>query len=194
MARETFASKVTFFPMTESGRYGEAVKLQWCTNLKTKNNYKTGEQKADGTIEKVTTRLETVDIELGLSSQLPLSIEAKLTGAEYENGLKIVKSTTAPVVGALAYEIADDEGNPMRRRVLRNCTLSKDERSNESESEGEELKFTGKAIADSNGDVEFELDIKEIGENTANKSLWDSFFTAPIERPSVSKISEIKSE
>lgn len=185
MARETYASKVTFFPLTEEGQYGSPVKLPWCTNFKTKNNYKTSEQKADGTIERVVTKLESVDIEIGLSSQLPLSVECELTGAEYSKGMKIVSSNTVPVIGAIAYEIADDSGNPMRRRILRNCTLSKDERTNESESEGEELKFTGKAIADVNGDVEFELDIKEVGEDSANKSAWESFFTKPIGRPEV---------
>lgn len=182
MARETYASKVTFFPKTGE-TYGTPVQLKWCTNFKTKNNYKTSEQKADGTIEKVKNKLESVDIELGLSSQLPLEIECKLTGAEFNKGMKIVSSNTVPVEGAIAYEIADDDGNAKRRRVLTNVTLNKDERENSTDSEGEEFKFSGKAIADTNGVLDIEIDQEEMKEDASIKALWDKFFTEVISKP-----------
>lgn len=183
MAREKFASKVTWYPMTEEGVYGDPVKLPWCVKLVTKDNYKASEQKGDGRIEESTSILESTDITLELSSQLPLEILCLLTGEEYIKGMSITNTNTKPVSGCLAYEI--DMDTHCRRRALRNAYLTKTEQSNETDSEGEVFKFEGKAIGDENNDVYFNLDEKEIkaGADEKVKAIFDSFFEKCPERP-----------
>lgn len=185
MGREKYASKVTWFPMSDDGTYGTAIKLPWCVKLTTKDNYTTGKLKADGRIEESTSVLESSDITLELSSSLPLEILSKLTGEEYIKGMSITTTKTQPIKGCLAYEI--DMGNNVRRRALRNAHLTKSEQNNETESEGEVFKFEGKAIGDTNNDVYYTLDQKEVttGADVKVKAVFDAFFTKCPERPAV---------
>lgn len=183
MARETYAQKVTFFPLKEDETYGTAVKLPWCVSVNVKFNKTTKEYKADGRIERSVSRIESADIELELSSDLPLSVEAQMTGDYYEDGMQITSASTLPIVGALAYEIAMDDGT-CRRRCLHGVTLSKDELANDTESEGATFKYTGKAIGDSIADIKVDMDEKEVTKsaNQEIKAVWDSFFTTPAQR------------
>lgn len=184
MARETYPSKVTFFPELEDGSFDEAVKLPWCVKLNVKFNKATKEYKADGRVEKSTTKIESADIELEVSSDLPLEVESKLDGSTYNKGMQITSTTTLPVKGALAYEIAMDDGT-CRRRCLHGVTLSKDELNNETESDGETFTYSGKGIGDAAGDIKFDLDEKEVtkGADPKIKAIWDNFFTEPAKRP-----------
>ena len=183
MSREKYASKVTWFPETSEGTYGDPVKLPWCVKLTTKDNYITGEIKGDGRIEESTSVLESSDIGLELSSALPLEKLCKLTGEEYIKGMSITTTKTQPVKGCLAYEI--DMGGNVRRRALRNCYLTKSEQNNETESEGEVFKFEGKAIGDDNNDVYFTLDKEEVakGADTKVQAVFDTFFEKCPARP-----------
>lgn len=145
MARELGVRKLTAFNLNETGTYGEAIPLKNCVSLKTSNNYKDIEYYSDCTTEKSTSVLQTVEVEIVMSSNMGLKLLAQLTGLEYSNG------KMAGVIGdvipqfALAYEVVMDD-NTTRRRVLYNCNLRKEEQSNESESEGEEWTFTGKSL------------------------------------------------
>ena len=89
---------------------------------------------------------------------------------------------------ALAYEVLMDD-NTTRRRVLYNCNLRKEEHSNETESEGEEWTFTGKALPVEIEDKQYidlwmsESEINAIKEpETKNKYVaeYAKFFTSVI--------------
>lgn len=185
MARELGPRKITFFPLTsDSGAepvYGEPISLPWAVNFGTKNNYKEGEYKADMKVEKSTQVLESVDVEIEVSSDLPPKVEASICGNVYKDCKKITKSTTRPIEGAIAYEIVMDEDDYVRRRVIHKVTLSKEEQSNDVDSDGETFKFTGKGIAlVSNDDIELTMDQKEVEESGVDpkiKAEWDAFFT-----------------
>lgn len=176
MAREKFASKVTFFPKTENG-FGEAVKLKWCEKLTTKDSYKTSEQKGDGTIESSTSMVEKTEIGLEISSSIPLAELCKITGERYIKGMAVTNTATKPIIGCLAYEI--DMDGEVRRRAILNATLNKNEHNNETDSEGEVYKFEGVGIGDENGDVYLTIDEKEVksGADAAVKKIFDDFFT-----------------
>ncbi|AOY53870.1 MULTISPECIES: hypothetical protein [Clostridium] len=179
MARELGIRKVTFFPSTGDNQYGSPIPLEWAVNLETKNNYKEKEYKGDMKIERSTKVLESVDITLGVSSNLPPKVESQITGAEYSHCMKITKTSTIPVSGALAYEIVMDDST-VRRRCLKYCSLAKDEQKNDVDSEGEVFTFSGKAISDSLDNVDILMDQKEVeaasGDSEA-KAAWDNFFT-----------------
>lgn len=179
MARELGIRKVTFFPSTGDNKYGSPIPLEWAVNLETKNNYKEKEYKGDMKIERSIKVLESVDITLGVSSTLPPKIESQITGADYEHCMKITKTSTIPVSGALAYEIVMDDSK-VRRRCLKHCSLAKDEQKNDVDSEGEVFTFSGKAISDSLDNVDILMDQKEVeaasGDSDA-KTAWDNFFT-----------------
>lgn len=145
MARELGVRKLTAFPLQTGGTYGQAITLKNCVSLNTTNNYTEIEYFSDCTTEHSSATLQNVEVEIVMSSNMGLKLLAELTGLEYENG------KMATVIGgvvpqfALAYEILMDD-NTTRRRVLYNCNLKKEEQSNETESEGEEWTFTGKAL------------------------------------------------
>ncbi|EOU1465744.1 hypothetical protein VOI00_001869 [Clostridium perfringens] len=179
MARELGIRKVTFFPSTGDNKYGSPIPLEWAVNLETKNNYKEKEYKGDMKIERSTKVLESVDITLGVSSNLPPKVESQITGAEYSHCMKITKTSTIPVSGALAYEIVMDDST-VRRRCLKYCSLAKDEQKNDVDSEGEVFTFSGKAISDSLDNVDILMDQKEVeaaSEDSEAKTAWDNFFT-----------------
>lgn len=179
MARELGIRKVTFFPSTDDNKYGSPIPLEWAVSLETKNNYKEKEYKGDMKIERSIKVLESVDITLGVSSTLPPKIESQITGADYEHCMKITKTSTIPVSGALAYEIVMDDST-VRRRCLKYCSLSRDEQKNDVDSEGEVFTFSGKAISDSLDNVDILMDQKEVeaaSDDSDAKTAWDNFFT-----------------
>ena len=145
MARETGVRKLTAFPLENNGRYGTAIPLKNCVALNTTNNYKEIEYYSDCTTEHSSATLQSVEISLEISSAMALDLVAKLTGQESANG------KVATVVGAvvpqfaLAYEILMDD-NTTRRRVIYNCNLRKEEKANETESEGQIFTFVGKGL------------------------------------------------
>lgn len=188
MARELGVRKLTAFKVESEGAYGSAIPLKNCVSLKTTNNYTEIEYYSDCTTEHSSATLQNVEVEIVMSSNMGLKLLAELTGLEYANG------KMATVIGgvvpqfALAYEILMDD-NTTRRRVLYNCNIRKEEQSNETESEGEEWTFTGKALP-----VEFEgkqyIDLwmseSEINAITGPeikskyKAEYDKFFTSVV--------------
>ena len=145
MPRELGVRKLTAFPLQTGGTYGGAIALKNCVSLKTTNSYKEIEYYSDCTTEQSSAILQYVEVEMIMSSNMGLKLLAQLTGLEYANGkMAGVVGSVVPQF-ALAYEVLMDD-NTTRRRVLYNCNLRKEEHSNETESEGEEWTFTGKAL------------------------------------------------
>lgn len=145
MARELGVRKLTAFKLESEGTYGSAIPLKNCVSLNTTNNYTEIEYYSDCTTEHSSATLQNVEVEIVMSSNMGLKLLAELTGLEYENGKMATVIGAAVPQFALAYEILMDD-NTTRRRVLYNCNLRKEEQSNETESEGEEWTFTGKAL------------------------------------------------
>lgn len=187
MSRETCARKLTFFPLTEEGTYGQPIQLKWCVSLTTKDNFSEKESKADGTIEESSKIAEATDLTIELSSALPVEILSKLTGLEYIKGMAIKTTDTKAAKGCFAYEIGKTGDDGVRRRALRNAYVTLEDRTNETDSEGGTYKFVGKAIADENGDIEYLLDEDEVtkGADAGVKAVWDGFFTTCPHRPTV---------
>lgn len=187
MARETFASKVTFFPFVD-GVFGEPIPLKHCVGFNTKSNYKEIEYSSDGTIEKSSSKIESVDIELEMSTAMGLDTMSKITGQVYENAKQVTRVGQAIQQGAYAYEIAMDDGS-YRRRVLYSANLRNDEKNNSTDSEGETVTFTGKAIPFEAIvgflDVDLTMDSKEVAKSIdeAIKLEFKNFFTEVVLPP-----------
>lgn len=188
MPRELGVRKLTAFKLENEGTYGSALPLKNCVSLKTTNSYKEIEYYSDCTTEHSSAILQYVEVEMIMSSNMGLELLAKLTGLEYDNGkMAGVVGSVVPQF-ALAYEVLMDD-NTTRRRVLYNCNLRKEEHSNETESEGEEWTFTGKALPVEIEDKQYidlwmsESEINAIKEpETKNKYVaeYAKFFTSVI--------------
>ena len=188
MARELGARNVTAFPFQSGGVYGTAIPLKNCVAINVKNNYDEKEYYSDGGIENSISTLKSADVELEMSSNMPLSTLGKITALNYEYGkLTTGTSSDAPRI-ALAYEIIMDD-DTTRRRVLYNVTLRKEESNNETESDGETFVLNGKAVPIEYGNKRYvdltmgETDIESMEENeekTKIKAEYDKFFTKVI--------------
>ena len=185
MARELGIRNVTIFPMTADSpdvTYDSAVPLKWAVSLETKNNYSEKEYKDDMHIEKSSKRLDSVEVTLELSSNTPPSVDAKITGATYNKCKRVTTVGFTPLAIALAYEIVMDD-DTVRRRVLYNVGLSRDEQKNDVESDGETYIYSGKAIPlPTTGEVDLLMDQKEVNasEDEGVKTEFKNFFTAPV--------------
>ena len=163
MARETGVKNLTAFKR-EGESYGEAIPLRNCVSLSTTNNYTDISYNSDCTVEYSSARLDDVDVEIGMSSNMGYKLLAQLTGMEYGNGKASTIVNSVFPEFALAYSISLDDRTE-RRRVLYNCNLRKEEQVNETDSEGEVWTLSGKALAveiDGKLYVDTVLDQKEI--------------------------------
>ena len=164
MARETGVKNLTAFPLESVGTYGSAIPLKNCVSLNTTNNYTENSYKSDCTVEYSSARLDDVDVEIEMSSNMGYKLLAQLTGMEYANGKASTIVNSVFPQFALAYSIVLDDGTE-RRRVLYDCNLRKEEQTNETNSEGEVWTLSGKALpVEINGVlyVDTILDQKEI--------------------------------
>lgn len=144
MARETGVKNLTAFKR-ESESYGSAISLKNCVSLNTTNNYTEISYNSDCTVEYSSARLDDVDVEIEISSNMGYKLLAQLTGMEYANGKASTIVNSVFPKFALAYSIALDDGTE-RRRVLYDCNLRKEEQTNETDSEGEVWTLSGKAL------------------------------------------------
>lgn len=145
MARETGVKNLTAFPLESIGTYGSAISLKNCVSLNTTNNYTEISYNSDCTVEYSSARLDDVDVEIEMSSNMGYKLLAQLTGMEYANGKASTIVNSVFPQFALAYSIVLDDGTE-RRRVLYDCNLRKEEQTNETDSEGEVWTLSGKAL------------------------------------------------
>ena len=145
MARETGVKNLTAFPLESIGTYGSAIPLKNCVSLNTTNNYTEISYNSDCTVEYSSARLDDVDVEIEMSSNMGYKLLAQLTGMEYANGKASTIVNSVFPQFALAYSIVLDDGTE-RRRVLYDCNLRKEEQVNETDSEGEVWTLSGKAL------------------------------------------------
>ena len=145
MARETGVKNLTAFPLESIGTYGSAIPLKNCVSLNTTNNYTEISYNSDCTVEYSSARLDDVDVEIEMSSNMGYKLLAQLTGMEYANGKASTIVNSVFPQFALAYSIVLDDGTE-RRRVLYNCNVRKEEQANETDSEGEVWTLSGKAL------------------------------------------------
>lgn len=187
MARETYASKVTFFPFVD-GVFGEPIPLTNCVGFNTKNNYTDISYSSDGRIEKSSSKLESVDVEMEMSTSMGLDIMSKITGQVYEDCKQVTRVGVTIPQGAYAYEIAMDDGT-YRRRVLYNVNLRNDEKNNTTDSEGEVVKFSGKGLPfeaiTGYLDTDLTMDSAAVSKsvNEATKLEFKNFFTEVVLPP-----------
>ena len=188
MARELGVRKLHAFKLESEGTYGPAIPLKKCVSLNTTNNYTEIEYYSDCTTEHSSATLQSVDVEMEMSSAMGLKLLAELTGQEYANGkMATLVGGEVPQI-ALAYEILLDD-NTTRRRVLYSLNLRKEEQSNETESEGETWTFTGKALPVEIEGKQYvdlwmsESEIEAITEpetKTKYKAEYEKFFTSVV--------------
>lgn len=188
MARELGVRKLHAFKLESEGTYGAAIPLKNCVSLNTINNYTEIEYYSDCTTEHSSATLQSVDVEMEMSSAMGLKLLAELTGQEYANGkMATLVGGEVPQI-ALAYEILLDD-NTTRRRVLYSLNLRKEEQSNETESEGETWTFTGKALPVEIEGKQYvdlwmsESEIEAITESetkTKYKAEYEKFFTSVV--------------
>ena len=181
--RELGVRNLTAFKQNNGGTYGEAIPLKNCVSLNTTNNYKEREYYSDCITEHSSSTLQSVDVEIEMSSGMGLKLLAELTGLEYANGkMATVVDAVMPQM-ALAYEILMDD-NTTRRRVLYSLNLRKEEQSNETESDGETWTLVGKALpVEINGKQYVDLWMSEAEINalstgkTEAQAEYNKFFT-----------------
>ncbi|MDU5262523.1 MAG: hypothetical protein E6176_08855, partial [Clostridium celatum] len=164
------------------------IPLRNCVSLSTTNNYTDISYNSDCTVEYSSARLDDVDVEIGMSSNMGYKLLAQLTGMEYANGKASTIVNSVFPEFALAYSISLDDRTE-RRRVLYNCNLRKEEQVNETDSEGEVWTLSGKALAveiDGKLYVDTVLDQKEINAITEPETKakyqkeFNEFFTKVI--------------
>lgn len=193
MARELAARKVHFFPLLENSTYDTTpLALKWANELTTTNEYTEVQFLGDGTIEHDGKKLDKVAVTLSISSQMPNKDLAKLCGYEYNEttGAMVITTDSVAIKGALAFEIKMSDGST-KRRVLYNCSLYKNETSNNTDATGEDSLYTfeGNAIpVEINGKEIVELtiasaDIEAMTEAEQKKTAlekYNSFFEAVV--------------
>ena len=133
MSREIGLSRLTAFELTnaELGEYaGEIVPIPWIVNAEVSKTVASFTVYADNVAEISSSKATGAEITLEISSDMPPSLEAKLTGVKFENGLMIAGTDDIKPQWGLAYETVMDTG-ALRRYFFTNCTISKNEQANE---------------------------------------------------------------
>lgn len=185
--RELGVRNLTFFPLQPNGDYGTPIKITNTVSLNVTNNYTERSYNSDCKTEYSSSSLQNVSVELEMSTSVPLNILSQITALSYDKNGRLVNKigTTAPN-GALAWEIVMDEGNNLRRRVLYNINLRRENWENETDSEGQTFKLVGTGVSKTFNDEEYidlTMDSSEINkitvqeDKTKAQGLWNNFFT-----------------
>ncbi len=193
MARENGISKITLFELKTDDVGGtptyeaEGIRVPWAVNFETEDEYYESEYKADNTVESAKSEIQKVTATMEVSSDTPPSLDAKITGKGYKNGMAFKRRGQKKKAYALAYEISMDDGN-LRRRVIYNMGFTRKSQTNATEEDGSEQTYNYEGVGfplNSTGDVEATMDLAEINalEDSAVKTKllqkWNNFFTKP---------------
>ena len=150
MSREIGISKLTVFELRDPDTpdYGGPESVPWVVNIDISKVVAEYSAFADNVAELSSSKPTSADLTIEVSSDMKPSLEAKLTGVKFSNGLMIQGTDDTKPSWGIAYETVMDTGK-VRRYFFTNCTISKDEQSNET-------------ISDSVNPVTYSLNVKAI--------------------------------
>ena len=195
MSREIGISKLTVFELRdpETPDYGGPTSVPWVVNVEISKVVAEYSAFADNVAELSSSKPTSADLTIEVSSDMKPSLEAKLTGVGFEYGLMIQGVDDKKPQWGIAYETVMDTGK-VRRYFFTNCTISKNEQSNETVSDSitaQTYTLTAKAIPlPSTAYKDYELVMDEDDYQKAYddaqadlqlqakiKELWDNWFT-----------------
>lgn len=195
MAREVGVSRLTAFPLqtntSAAATWGAAIDIPWLEEATVTYTTSSTSYYADNVTENSTTRVTGAEIELVVSSNMSPELLAQLTGKKYNKASVSTTANDKSPSYALAYEILMDDDS-VRRYVIYNCNLRKEENSNTTVSDSIDAKTytllgTAKPLVSSK-EIDLEMDSKEVAEYVADtnndaadiaavQNAWNQFFT-----------------
>ena len=194
MSREIGLSRLTVFELTDATTdkpvYDAAMPVEWVVNIDVSKTVASYAVYADNVAEISSSKTTGAELTIEVSSHMPPSLEAYLTGATYDKGVMIQGADETKKQFGIAYETVMDTGK-LRRYFYTNCTISKNEQSNTTISDSIDAKtysLTVNAIPLPISKELFmvmdELDMEDAmaqnpAEATAIEQVWDDWFTIP---------------
>lgn len=150
MSREIGISKLTVFELTDANvpTYNAGENIPWVVNVDVSKVVAEFSVFADNIAEISNSKPTSADLTVVVSSDIKPSVEAKLTGVKFENGLMIQGTDDQKPSFGIAYETVMDNGK-VRKYFFTNCTISKNEQTNETVSDSinaQTYTFSVKAI------------------------------------------------
>ena len=194
MAREEGISNITLWPLTLDKKgskptWGEGFSVPWAQNFETEDEYREGTYYGDNIVEQSKKVISQISVDMEVSSDVPPSLDAKITGKGYKGGMAYKNTGQSSPAYAVGYEILMSDGN-LRRRVIYNTGFTRNSHTNktiEEEGEGQTYTYSGVGLPlASTGDVEGMMDLAEINATTDPEEKafllkrWESFFNAPV--------------
>lgn len=202
MSREIGLSRLTVFELTNvnTPEYGTAKSIPWVVNVDVSKTIADYAAYADNTAEISSSKVTGASLTIEVSSDMPPSLEAELTGSTFKDGLFIEGTDDTKKQFGVAYETVLDTGK-VRKYFFTNCTISKNEQSNETVSDSinaQTYTLTVKASSlPTTKELMFVMDESDYdttianlnsdeGKKTKVQNLWNKWFT---EAPKSSSLS-----
>lgn len=138
MSREIGISKLTVFKLTDANApvavYEPGKNVPWVVNVEVSKVMAEYSAFADNVAEISSSKPSSADLTIEVSSDMKPSLEAELTGVGYVNGMMVQGTDDMKPQWGVAYETVMDTGK-VRKYFFTNCTISKNEQSNETVSD-----------------------------------------------------------
>lgn len=190
MAREIGLSRLTVFELTDANTitYGAVTSVPWLVNIDVSKTIAEYTAHADNIPEFSSSKETGAELTLEVSSDMPPKLESGLTGKKYSNGAMISTTDDVKPSYGIAWETVMSDGN-LRRYFYFNCTMSKDEQSNETVSDSvtaQTYNLTAKAIPlPTTKELMMVMDEREVDEliaandpkKDAIQKVWNEWFT-----------------
>ena len=132
MSREIGLSQLHVFKLTDpdTAAYDAAIPVPWVVSIEASKTVSEFQVFADNVAEIASSRPTGATLTIEVSSDMTPKLEAQLTGKFYANGMMVGGADETKPQWGIAYETVMDNGNT-RRYFYTNCTISKNEQSNE---------------------------------------------------------------
>lgn len=136
MSREIGISKLHVFKLTDANTqtYDPGKPIPWVVNVEVSKVVAEYSAFADNVAELSSSKPTSADLTIEVSSDMKPSLEAELTGVGFDKGMMIQGTDDQKPSWGIAYETVMDTGK-VRKYFFTNCTISKDEQSNETVSD-----------------------------------------------------------
>lgn len=136
MSREIGLSRLTVFKLEDPDApiYDTGVPIPWVVSIESSKTVAEFQVFADNVAEISSSRPTGATLTIEVSSDMSPLTEAELTGIKYEYGMMIAGADEVKPQWGIAFETMMDNGN-VRRYFYTNCTISKNDQSNETVSD-----------------------------------------------------------
>lgn len=164
--------------MTAPGVYDTPKKVYGAKTFNTTNEVSENSFYSDDVMDYYSKNITSMELEIELAYLTP-ELESEITGKEMVNGVLISSAEDTANSFAILYEMTTLK-EPIRR-VIYDCTLSKDEQSASTKTDSVEeqlVKLSGKAKPGEDGCFDAVLDKNNVsgGDQENFQKVWDKFF------------------